>query len=287
MAWLRKLRIKSLLLRGSSLFLPVLPLSLSAVIGLFQARPLKLLISLSACACFIYAANRTLHYYRQLANALQQDQALNSIQDSRPQGLIAFSMAILLLSAYLIRQPLLILCATALGSAIYYFHYMYGQALPRHLDQQPKAIDLHHLSPTLQDMIRTGQNQANALEQLAQRYHNHHDSQIRRLSDKIASAAHKAQLLIKLCAEEADHIRRLRSFFIVQLPETLSICDSYLHEANQQTLHLPALDTLLDSVNLAFAEQSRALLAHDNIQLASKIDVLRQQLESSHSHDDR
>lgn len=280
--WLTKLKNKALLLRGSSLLLPVLPLSLSAIIGLFQARALKVGISLLACACFIYAAKCTRHYYRQLAQVLQEDQALSEIRDSRGQGLTAFTLAILLLSAYLLRHPLWILLGTLAGAGSYYFHYMQAQQLPPSADNPPPHNDTRHLSPTLQAMIADAENHSAALWQLSEAYRQHPLSAVRALSEKIRISAQRAQRLISLCAQEADNIRRLRPFFIVQLPEILSICQACLQENPEQSEHLAQLDRLLDSVNHTFAEQSRALLAHDNIQLHSKMDVLRQQLESSH-----
>ncbi len=274
----KKVKLNTLAWRGRSLLLPIVPLSVATMVSLFQGKPLKLIITFSACLCFAYAGQLTHAYFSSLVNMLKEENPVEYPEDERHIAMLLTAIAIGMLSAYLFRRPIMILLHVLFAAGAYYFHY-YNKQLPEDIRQSiPTPIVSSHLPPALAELIESGKENVSQLQSLAKTYQ-HVDYNGLCIVEKISTMAQHAHKIIASVANDPDNIRRLRSFFVVQLPEITQICTDCL-KSDVDADRLEELDQLLDQVTANFIEQNVAINNADELLLDIKMDVLREQIAS-------
>ena len=270
-------------IRGMALYLVQLPLWLSIPINLIFFKPLNILSAGVASALLCYAAYLTQRHYRSRRDNYVKTGQDHADEDNRlyALGFTALAAAVLAFTAR--PQPLFGLINALIAAGGYYLSYLYSDTPTA--DVRPPRDIPSALNDTLRDMLAGGYDAVEQLEHYAQRLQLLAEERgIAAQLDKIAA---QARAIIKHIGPNAERIRAARSFLIVHLGELRRISEQYIADignpghSTQQTRFL----TLLHDSEQSFTAQHLQLTSQQQIQLDTQMQVLREQLNPSQSHD--
>ncbi|ABQ14015.1 5-bromo-4-chloroindolyl phosphate hydrolysis family protein [Dichelobacter nodosus] len=277
------LRLKLLAIRGAALYILQFPLWLAFFAGIMQNDWRKMTAAILALACFLTSARFTRHYFLQKRRNLLNNQA-QLIDDKRYIALFLLCLGVLIITFSLRSLGIIgMTFLTALSGYGYRFSYFDDEkitALEPETDISPDA-----LTPTLRKMLQETDKHLVFLTQRAQQLKQYPDDFL--LGWKMNAVSSDARQIAQLSSASADHVRRSRTFFVVQLPELVKISEDYLNlSVDQRGLQRKKFMMVLEQLEHSFKEQSMQLIQQKNEQLDVRMDVLHQQLHSNHRKKD-
>ncbi|WP_298641350.1 5-bromo-4-chloroindolyl phosphate hydrolysis family protein [uncultured Cardiobacterium sp.] len=270
-------------IRGMALYLVQIPLWLLIPLNLILFRPLPILSAGIAAALLCYAAYLTQQHYRSRRDNYIKTGQEHADEDNRPYALGFTALAAAVLAFTARPQPLFALLNALVAAAGYYLSYLYDDT-PAADVRPPRDIPAA-LNDTLRKMLADGYDAVEQLEHYTKRLQLLAEE--RGIAGKLGNITARARAIIKHIGSDAERIRAARSFLIVHLGELKNISAQYLadignpgHDA-QQTRFL----TLLDDSEQAFTAQHLQLTSQEQIRLDTQMQVLREQLNPSQTHD--